>query len=321
MKKKRIVFIVYIIALIIASVAIETYIYNKKESLHSEMLKQIREAFPSDENGKKDYVEAMFFEHIDNIEYTEVQIPTPPENMDKYKKKQWENKFGGIKHLYKLNPVGWKMRGSMSATMMGNWKGLQTGIQEYRYFPYMIGVPEGIEFNEYIAKSILQRSLDHVYCSPKEYRKFDEEAHKPNDYFEMKYLHLNEDTIPQSTPYYNQTIGSDPIYENGKFTGYYWYGLHTIASCKVLIAWEKFYFQFPEEREGFNASIKDRTIYYGIFFSILTLLLVLILNKNKLNFRILKHTTKNLEDKFYCKYCGKIIDSNSEYCKYCGRKL
>lgn len=29
------------------------------------------------------------------------------------------------------------------------------------------------------------------------------------------------------------------------------------------------------------------------------------------------------EDKarLYCRYCGKLIDADSEYCRYCGKKL
>jgi hypothetical protein len=77
--------------------------------------------------------------------------------------------------------------------------------------------------------------------------------------------------------FYNETTGTDPIYENNKFTGYYWFGMQRVCQYRVIYAYQNSIAWRLEEKEGFNASTKDRVIYYSITLILLTIFLFLLL--------------------------------------------
>ena len=69
----------------------------------------------------------------------------------------------------------------------------------------------------------------------------------------------------------------EKLYDNNKFTGYYWIGMHKIGQYRVILTYRNGLAWRIEEKDGFKASIKDRVIYHGITFIILTIIFLLIL--------------------------------------------
>ena len=269
--RKYIIYIVYGFMLLLSIIAIEIYIGNKREVLSRDLWSQVRNAVvgPNGEN----HIEAMEYEHIDDIEYIEVPIPSFPQNGDKTEKKQWNNKFSSVEHLYKITG-GWSMSGMSYQPVCYEDGYYRDGIQDFRYFPYMICVPSGVEFNTEIAKTIIEKSLDKVYCEPEGYNAADGIKTQKNDYFNIKGCSCN-DSLP--IHFYNETTGTDPICENGKFSGYYWFGMHRIGPYRVLLAYQNKFAWGVVEKDGFNASTKDRVIYYSITLILLTFFLFLLL--------------------------------------------
>jgi hypothetical protein len=144
----------------------------------------------------------------------------------------------------------------------------------------MICVPNGVEFNTEIAKHILKESLDKVYCEPNRYNAF-ADIEKENEYFNFIGCIWNDSLPKPSIHFYNETTGTDPIFEDGKFTGFYWFGMHRIGPFRVLLGYQDITVWGVVEKEGFNASTKDRVIYYGLVFIILTSLLCFFLYSTK----------------------------------------
>lgn len=275
-KRKYIVYVAYGIILLLSIIVIEIHIDNKRNMLSSDLRSQIRNAIVGP-NGEE-FIEALEYEHINNLEYEEIPIPhffskSNHANIDKTKKKQWDNMFSEVDHLYKITDGGWSMSG-MSYQPVRYLDGFyRYGIQDYRYFPYMICVPNGVEFNTEIAKHIIKKSLDMVYCDPDTYNAV-AEIKKENEYYNIIGRIWN-DSLP--IHFYNETTGTDPIYENEKYTGYYWFGMHRIGPFRVLLAYQNIVAWGVVEKEGFNASTRDRVFYYSLAFIILTSLLCLFL--------------------------------------------
>ena len=112
-----------------------------------------------------------------------------------------------------------------------------------------------------------------VYCDPDTYNTV-AEIKKENEYYNIIGRIWN-DSLP--IHFYNETTGTDPIYENEKYTGYYWFGMHRIGPFRVLLAYQNIFAWGVVEKEGFNASTRDRVFYYSLAFIILTSLLCLFL--------------------------------------------
>jgi clan AA aspartic protease (TIGR02281 family) len=281
--RKYIVYIAYSFILLLSVIVIEVHIDNKRDMLSSDLWSQIRNAIVGP-NGE-DYIEALEHEHIDDLEYEEVPIPkfiSESDNIktNKRKKKQWDNMFSGIEHIYKITDGGWTMSGMSCQPVRYKDEYYRDGIQDFRYFPYMICVPNGVEFNTEIAKHILKESLDKVYCEPNRYNAF-ADIEKENEYFNFIGRIWNDSLPKPSIHFYNETTGTDPIFEDGKFTGFYWFGMHRIGPFRVLLGYQDITVWGVVEKEGFNASTKDRVIYYGLVFIILTSLLCFFLYSTK----------------------------------------
>ena len=277
--KKFILCISYCIMLLLSVLVIELHIKNKRENLYSELRGCLQDSF-GDINQN---IDALDFNRINELEYEEVSIPElfKDDNnakRDKRKKKQWNNMFSGIEHVYKITDEGWQMAGMQYAQIPNKDRYVKEGIQDYFFFPYMICVPEGSEFNAEIAKSVIEKSLDKVYCEPDQYNTTSEIKSTQNEYYHFVGNTFLQDSLPElCMGFYNETTGTDPIYDNNKFTGYYWFGMHKIGPYRVIFAYQNGVAWRIEEKDGFKASIKDRVIYHGITFIILTIILFLTL--------------------------------------------
>jgi hypothetical protein len=262
---------------------LEQYINNKRDKLFFELRTILQNSFGDiDET-----IYALDFNRIDDIEYEEVSIPTYVVN-DKYKKlfpkqekinrKQWNNKFSGIEHVYKITDQGWQMAGMQYALIPNKDRYVKEGIQEYYFFPYMICVPNGLEFNKEIAKEIIEKSLDKVYCEPDQYNNAAKIKLTQNEYFHFTGNRFFQDSLPElRMHFYDEVTGTAPIYDNNKFTGYYWFGMHIIGQYRVIFAYTNSTAWRIEEKNGFSASTKDRAICYSITFILLTTFLLLFL--------------------------------------------
>lgn len=275
--RKYVLYIAYCFMLLLSAMVIELHINNKRENLYSELSRSLQNSF----GGIYHSIDGLDFYSIDELEYEEVSIPKLFNNAkrDKRRKKQWNNMFSGIKHVYKITDQAWQMEG-MQYTFIGNKDGyLKEGIQDYFFFPYMICVPDGLEFNTQIAKYIIEKSLDKVYCEPDQYNTASELKSTQNEYYHFSGRRLTlEDSVPESCMhFYDGTTGTDPIYDSNIFTGYYWFGMHKIGQYRVIYAYKNDLAWRIEEKDGFSASIKDRVIYHGSTFILLTIILFLIL--------------------------------------------
>ena len=313
--------VISVIMCLLAVVVVELHINNKRDRLFSDMLEQVRNSFSADDDYSPN-AEALFGENIDDLEYTEIAIPIFPNDGDKHEKKQWMNMFMGIEHLYKITDGGWTMAGDIYHPVPYEDGNYRNGVQEYRYIPYMICVPEGADFNIHIAKTIIKKALDKAYTEPTESNAVHNALSNNNDYYEM-IGHFYGDSVPEiSIPFYVQSTGTEPIYDNGKFTGYYWFGMQTIGQYKVLMAYRNLCAWNVVEKRGFNASVKDRTLFYGIALALILSILFLYLYRDRLKLKSKQMFRVDKSDKqMYCKHCGKLIDADSNYCKYCGKKL
>lgn len=253
------------------------------------MIGRVHDSF----GGINQSIDALDFERIDELEYKEVSIPafiTDENNTEigKRKRKRWDNIFSGIEHVYKITYQGWQMAGMQYTLIPDEDRHVKNGIQDYYYFPYMICVPDGLEFNIDIAKNILEKSLDKVYCKPDQYNTANEIISTPNDYFHFVGNTFLQDSLPKLyMHFYDETTGTDPIYDGNKFSGYYWFGMHKIGQYRVIFAYGNSISWRIEEKEGFNASTKDRVIYYSIVLVFLTGLLLLFLY-------IVKHSNRDI---------------------------
>ena len=282
--RKYILYIAYCILLLLSVFVIELHINNKRDKLYSELIGNIRNSF-DDFNQS---IVALDFNRIDELEYEEVSIPKFVSNEcddegwskreNKRKRKQWNNMFSGIEHVYKITDQGWQMAG-MQYTFIPDKDGyVQEGIQDYCFSPYMICVPEGSDFNKDIAKKLIERSLDKVYCEPDQYNTAAEIISTHNDYFNFIGNTFLQDSKPESCMhFYNERTGTDPIYESNKFTGYYWFGMQIIGQYRVIFAYANSIAWRIEEKEGFNASTKDRIFYCSLAIILLTIFLSFLL--------------------------------------------
>lgn len=277
--RKYVLYIAYCFMLLLSTLVIELHIKNKCEKLYSELRDSLQNTF-GDINQS---IDALDFNRIDEIEYEEVSIPKlfKDDNnakRDKRKKKQWNKMFSGIKHVYKITDEGWQMAGMQYSLIPNKDRYVKEGIQDYFFFPYMICVPDGLEFNNEIAKTIIEKSLDKVYCEPDQYNTASGIKSTQNEYYHFVGNTFLQDSLPElCMRFYNESTGTDPIYDNNKFTGYYWFGMHKIGQYRVIYAYQNGIAWRIEEKDGFKASIKDRVIYHGITFIILTIILFLIL--------------------------------------------
>ena len=186
--------------------------------------------------------------------------------------------FSGIKHVYKITVPGWQMGGMQYALIPNKDRYVKEGIQEYFYFPYMICVPDGLDFNNEIAKYIIEKSLDKVYCEPDQYNNTVSVLESTqNEYYHLlgQYLKLQDGMPELRINFYDETTGTDPIYDSNIFTGLYWFGMHKIGQYRVICAYQNGMVWRIEEK--ISASTKDRVIYHGSTFILLTIILFLIL--------------------------------------------
>lgn len=288
-KRKILAIVIYLFLILTAVSAIESFILNKRDRLHSDMTEHMKESFNCTKSGES--VEALFFKYDKEIEYNEVPIPSLRiiqkdgdsfvESLNETTKRRCENMFSRINHLYKLTSRTWSMCGKIYVPVRRMDGISEMGIQEYGYFPYMIGVPDGFEFNSQIAKTIIEESLKRVYCPPDDYDTVSALLYYENEYF-VKGGYIYNDSLPEADiPFDDELTGCEPIYENEHFTGYYWYGLQKIGPYEVFLGYFNHSKWYPEEKHGFNASLKDRVFAYCLVFLILTSALALFLLKSK----------------------------------------
>lgn len=274
-RRKYIIYILYCFILLLSILVIELHIKNKRDKQYSELKGYVQNTF-GDINQN---IDALDFSRIDELEYEEVTIPkfiTDGNNSkgDKRRRKQWNNMFSGIEHVYKITDEGWQMAGMQYTLIPNKDRYVKEGIQDYYYFPYMICVPNGLDFNTEIAKIIIKKTLDKVYCEPDQYNTASEIKSTQNDYFHFVGNSFLQDSLPElCMRFYNEATGTDPIYDNSKFTGYYWFGMHKIGQYRVILAYQNGIAWRIQEKEGFNASTKDRLIFLSISFILLTILL------------------------------------------------
>ena len=325
--KKQIILagVIFCILSLLSIFVIEHHINNKKETLSRELERQVMNSFNSDEDWPKRFVEALAYKNIEDLEYEEITIPDFPNNGDKSKKRHWTNMFSDVEHLYKLTNCGWTMQGYVYHR---EWNEpfneySYSILQHYIYFPHLICVPKEADFNIQIAQAIINRALDSFYKDPKECEVVYNAIAYPNEYFYLGLHDLSEREPNYSRlHYFDQSIGNDPIYDNGKFTGNYWYTMQRIGPYRILYAYRNLEQVVPQEHVGFNASRKDRLLYYGLTFLFLTLLFVLYLFKDRIKLKPIRLSRREKSDnQMYCKHCGKLVDSDSEFCKYCGKNL
>ena len=321
-RQKITIGVISVIMCLLAVVVVELHINNKRDRLFSDMLEQVRNSFSADDDYSPN-AEALFGENIDDLEYTEIAIPTFPNDGDKHEKEHWMNMFMGVEHLYKITDGGWTMEGDIYHPVPYEDGNYRNGVQGYRYIPYMICVPEGAEFNIHIAKTIIKKALDKVYTEPTESNAVHNALSNNNDYYEM-IGHFYRDSVPEigGIPFYNKSTGTEPIFDNGKFSGYYWFGMLRIEQYKVLLAYRNLFAWNAVEKRGFNASVKDRVLFYGIALALILSVLFLYLYRDRIKLKSKRMFRVEKSDKqMYCKHCGKLIDADSDYCKYCGKKL
>lgn len=278
--RKYVLYIAYCFMLLLSAMVIELHINNKRENLYSELRESLQNSF-GDINQN---IDALEFNRIDELEYEEVSIQKlfKTDNnakRDKRRKKQWNNMFSGIKHVYKITDQGWQMAGMQYTYIPNKDRYVKEGIQDYFFFPYMICVPDGLDFNNEIAKYIIEKSLDKAYCEPDQYNTASELKSTQNEYYHFtgRYLVLQDREPELYMNFYDETTGTDPIYVSNKFTGCYWFGMHKIGQYRVILAYKNGTAWRIEEKKGFNASVKDRVIYHSIVFIILTIILSLTL--------------------------------------------
>ncbi len=353
--RKRIIFaiFVYAILLLISVGIIEPYIYEKTNQLHSDLIEEMKRPF---DNIGKQFVSTYYLNQND-VEL--IETPIPPlklfnkndeyfKTLDKKTKRQWSNMFSETDHLYRIADGGWSIWCYTYLGDVGSSRGI---IDLGHYMPYMISVPKGVEFNTQIAENILNRALSFEKLSQiNEYNDVEDALsylHHSNEYYQIHVNYNHNDSVPtfydvpyiECIPFDVETTGTDPIYdENGKFTGYYLFGMQIIDSYKILFGYKKKcafnvseYYVFGDFNNG---ALQDRVLYYGLVFTFLTSILALYLlritRKLKANKLII---TESLKDRvlryadpvnFLKKpqprtvaiardVCEKLLDPNTDY--------
>lgn len=276
--RKYIIYLTYCFMLLLSVLVIELHIKDKRDKLYSELIGQVRYSF-GDINQSK---EALDFNRIDELEFKEVSIPKlfkyeKDKKIAKQKRKQWNNMFLGIEHVYKITDQGWQMAGMQYALIADNYRYPKEGIQDYFIIPYMICVPKGLDFNKEIANNIIEESLDKVYCKPDQYNSAAKIKLSENEYFHFVVHDFDlQDSMPDIyMHFYDETTGTDPIYDSNKFTGYYWFGLQRIGGYRVICAYTNGLAWTIEEKD--NAIIKNRVSCYSAILILLTICLILFL--------------------------------------------
>ena len=106
-----------------------------------------------------------------------------------------------------------------------------------------------------------------------------------NEYFHFVGYTFLQDSLPEIyMHFYDEITGTDPIYDNNKFTGYYWFGLERIGGYRVISAYTNAFAWTIEEKE--NAVIKNRVSCYSVILILLTICLILFLY-------FVKHSNRN----------------------------
>lgn len=324
-REKIIVGIILLIMSLLSIFFIEKHISEKRKMLSNNLVEQVMNSFNSNEDWSKRYVKALSYKNIEDLEYEEIAIPDFPNNGDKSEKRHWTNMFSDAEHLYKLTDHGWTMVGYV---FHREWSEPYNDysysiLQKFIFFPYMICVPKGTDFNLPIAQAMVNRALDSFYVDPEEFESVQDALFNSNEYFYLSSPSIIEREPDYSRIHYDdQFVGFEPIYENGKFTGNYWFTLQRIGPYRILYAYTNIGQEIVQEKDGFNGSQKDRILYYGLTFLLLSLLFVLYLFKDKIKLKPvrLNHNEKS-DNQMYCKHCGKLVDTDSEFCKHCGKKL
>ena len=292
--REYIIYLTYCFMLLLSVLVIELHIKDKRDKLYSELIGKVRNSFGDiNEN-----IEALNFDRISELEFEEVPIPElvinekekKYEEITKGKIKHWNNMFSGIEHVYKITNQGWNMAGMQYAFINGYDEYAKEGIQDYYYIPYMICVPDGMDFNIEIAKKLLEESLNRVYCEPNQYNDAANFKSTKNEYFHFVGRGLLQDSLPENDMhFYNNTTGTDPIYANNKFTGYYWFGMHIIDQYRVIHVYKNMAAWTIEEKDSISTTIKDRVIYYSIVLVFLTILLFVFLYSLKRSNQLTTH--------------------------------
>lgn len=316
-RKSYIAIGIYIMLFLISSFAIEQYVSNKQKQLFSDIVKQV------DAMGER--VEAIGGVNIEDVDYTEVPIPTFPNDENTLTEEHWMNMFNGVEHLYLITKGGWNIIGKTSWWAVPYDKDLyKKGVLEYNYSTYLIGVPKATKFDAKIAKKVIKKALEVTKASndvlSADYHRI-LSLSESNEYYVTRGQHNEYGMDNQVMPFFCQRTGCDPIYVNGKFTGRYWFDMQEIGPYRLFFGYMNTGLWRFVEKEGFNASLKDRVIYYGLVFIILTtfLMLFILRDRNKRNNKTVH--IQNTDEQMYCMYCGKVIDADSDYCRHCGKKL
>lgn len=284
--RKYLIYLTYCFMLLLSVLVIELYIKDKRDKLYSELIGKVDYSF----GGIGQNIKALDFNRIGELEFEEVSIPElfkydKDKRIDKWKRKHWNNMFSGIEHVYKITDQGWQMAG-MQYDLIPNYdRSPIVGIQDYFIIPYMICVPEGLDFNKEIAINIIEESLNRVYCKPDRYNEAAKIKSSENEYFHFVGYTFLQDSLPEIyMHFYDEITGTDPIYDNNKFTGYYWFGLERIGGYRVISAYTNAFAWTIEEKE--NAVIKNRVSCYSVILILLTICLILFLY-------FVKHSNRN----------------------------
>ena len=277
--RKYTIYIAYCAMLVVSGLVIELWIRNKRDNLLSLFIENVDSTF----GGIFQRIQGIDINRTAELEYEEVSIPpvfkSEFPSVDKTVRKHWNNMFSGIKHAYKITDGRWRIAGLQYLPVSTNTtinEPCTLGIQKYILVPYMICVPDELEFNKEIARDIIEKSLNKVYVDPPyRYNTAADIVSTQNDYFHfVDYDVKREIWGPR---FYDEKTGRDPIYDGDKFTGYYWCGMTEIGLYRVIFAYRNELAWRILEKDGFNASKKDRVIYHGITIILFTTLLLLVL--------------------------------------------
>lgn len=279
--------IIYSFLLLVAVAVIESFITEKHSRLLYDMEEKVKRPFIGTD---KEYVTGVVADkNINDIEFIEVPIPTlkidQKENGPYLKNSNKENEtfltniYSEIDHLYKFIYGGWELSGrKYSYNGYEYSKESSLSIIDFGYEPYMIGVPHGIEFNTQIAKTISEQCLMYDESCDASIWAIDSVLSYSNDYFVLLSAFNSNDSTPGNIPYYSETTGSVPIYdENGSFSGYYLSGMKKIGPYKIIFKYRNKHIWYVAEKGGFDASLRDRVLYYSSVFLILTSAFALLL--------------------------------------------
>lgn len=278
-RKKFLLSIFYVISIIIVATIVELYIYQKKDRLFQDMKNRNYSVLKS----FNDDVNVCIYEGSRDLEYKEIPLPKFPKGKGDIEQKHWKNIYSEASHIYKITKDHWTMQGYIKCDIPTSreitWG--KNGYLQYNYFPYIICVPKGVSFNRDIAYNILQQALDKMNSDIDGYRSVEDYFTTKNEYFIIQGTGYAQDNINYRCPFYDETTGCEPIFENNKFTGLYNFGIINIFPYKVLLAFEPAVEWSITEKNSMwiEASRKDRLLADGIIFIILTTAYFTIRNK------------------------------------------